>query len=664
MSTTLGRLHRRHHHALHRDQPSLPIIPRSAANYQQPDRTIHRPDLVRREVASSTCAPNDNGPACQKPVSGQSFTTPIVVGTVYVWALAFRALTNMQFFSVPLALAVIIFIILHRRHVRKLRSEDANDRHKSLDFGMDPVESNRRKKQKRAVAPEMRRTNKTLEQSLRRGRGLSMDIGSPYILPPGLQGSQESIHSLSRTLHDNHDPYREATNYSRGESPAPTYHSSRLGGDDSSRFSQSTVHGYRQEGMKDKLLDNAGMLAKSQASNQRESDGSFYEDTSGQEYRPTRVDARKPLLRQDLDKKPEPEARDSYAAKDGADLRRSNNYLGAFIESRDPLLNQGNSESSTKAEGLTANSSASQSFGNSQSPPARKQSLPTYGQQTISNHAELESHYPGPGNRYEFDDNAASYPPESFVLPELDASAPLYSTEEKQLHEASGQASDADAIYGNRRVSVLRPLPPDDPSDNPEQRANRIRSFYKEYFNESEPTRAHAPPLPTYHEDYREDYLAEGTALDLDSGHLAMRQAPYAEPVTRRAMTPPPRAPPRFQSPAHHQYHSSNPNYMVPRSRAASSASASAHRGGPPGRGPQRRPMPPPAPLRTLPTPYLLKEDAFALPIDFAPPTNTQDRRAGRPDSPLMQMRPYSPQVSVASPLVSSFSELPVMPSP
>jgi hypothetical protein len=27
-------------------------------------------------------------------------------------------------------------------------------------------------------------------------------------------------------------------------------------------------------------------------------------------------------------------------------------------------------------------------------------------------------------------------------------------------------------------------LPPEDPADNPEQRANRIRSFYKEYFDE------------------------------------------------------------------------------------------------------------------------------------------------------------------------------------
>ncbi|KMU87309.1 hypothetical protein CIHG_04754 [Coccidioides immitis H538.4] len=43
-----------------------------------------------------------------------------------------------------------------------------------------------------------------------------------------------------------------------------------------------------------------------------------------------------------------------------------------------------------------------------------------------------------------------------------------------------------------RRLTVgIRPLPPEDPSDNPEQRANRIRSFYKEYFDESKPQDDH-----------------------------------------------------------------------------------------------------------------------------------------------------------------------------
>jgi len=96
------------------------------------------PGLVKREPQAATtssalpaksCAPNDSSPACEKPVSGSSNTTlPIVLGVV-----------------IPLTVAMVIFIVLHRRHVRKLRSEDANDRHKSLDFGMGEVVSSGKK---------------------------------------------------------------------------------------------------------------------------------------------------------------------------------------------------------------------------------------------------------------------------------------------------------------------------------------------------------------------------------------------------------------------------------------------------------------------------------------------------------------------------------------
>ena len=33
--------------------------------------------------------------------------------------------------------AILVLLYLHRRNVKKLRSEDANDKHKSLDFGLD-----------------------------------------------------------------------------------------------------------------------------------------------------------------------------------------------------------------------------------------------------------------------------------------------------------------------------------------------------------------------------------------------------------------------------------------------------------------------------------------------------------------------------------------------
>ena len=216
----------------------------------------------------------------------------------------------------------------------------------------------------------------------------------------------------------------------------------------------------------------------------------------------------------------------------------------------------------------------------------------------------------------------------------------------------------------------FRPLPPNEVLDDPEQRANRIRSFYKEYFDDSAPTGPGQDARPTY-VDHREEAVEGTSDVDARTGEFIVAAAPFAEPVTRRAMTPPPRAPPRFRGDAHHHHkHPSMSGFSPPSSRAFSSASgrighghghghsASGHHPGP------RRQMPPPSPLRVLPTPHLMSEDSFALPIDFAPPTTYRDRRAGRPESPMGGVRPFSPTVAVHRPLASSFDDLSLMPSP
>lgn len=79
---------------------------------------------------------------------------------------------------------------------------------------------------------------------------------------------------------------------------------------------------------------------------------------------------------------------------------------------------------------------------------------------------------------------------------------------------------------------------------------------------------------------------------------------------------------------------------------------------------PKKR-APPPAPLKNLPTPHLLKDDtAIFNADDFAPPVSYRDRQAGRSQSPVNASRPYSPAVSAHNPLVSAYSELSPMPSP
>jgi hypothetical protein len=155
---------------------------------------------------------------------------------------------------------------------------------------------------------------------------------------------------------------------------------------------------------------------------------------------------------------------------------------------------------------------------------------------------------------------------------------------------------------------------------------------------------------------------------------------PYAQPVTRRAMTPPPQSQ-RFMGPPPRAFHGSmggygGPGMMPPGPRSYSSASnrmpspgprpysSVSGRMGPP--GPRGRPMPPPTALNTLPTPSKLRDDSFAIfnSIDFAPPVSYKERQTGRSQSPLGERRPYSPAVPVYKPLASTYDELPSMPSP
>jgi len=225
--------------------------------------------------------------------------------------------------------------------------------------------------------------------------------------------------------------------------------------------------------------------------------------------------------------------------------------------------------------------------------------------------------------------------------------------------------------FDPRRLSMgFRPLPPNEAieSDDPEVRANRIRSFYKEYFDESKPA-----PHGQYYEDYDENYLEDAAYFDPESNNFVM---PYAEPVTRRAMTPPPRGP-RFQGPPRALHGSMGgmstmsaggmgrrqmypPGPYPPGPRAYSSASARTGASGP------RRPIAPPMDLTSLPTPSKLRDDSFAImnATDFAPPRTYRDRVAGRSESPLGERRPYSPAVPSYKPLVSAFDELAPIPSP
>ncbi|GKT49403.1 uncharacterized protein ColSpa_09584 [Colletotrichum spaethianum] len=238
-------------------------------------------------------------------------------------------------------------------------------------------------------------------------------------------------------------------------------------------------------------------------------------------------------------------------------------------------------------------------------------------------------------------------------------------------------------------------------SEDPEERANRIRSFYKEYFDPDNPHAAQQPPPPMprgpprgpqggpqYYEDYDPAYSGGppgGDAyFDPETNSFVM---PYAQPVTRRAMTPPPngsrfRGPP-LPGPCTDPWAAAAwpapvpvegdplPVRLGPSRRGSDMSSQYAPR---PGSsvsnmtaGGRPKPKgPPPADLTTLPNPSKLKDDSFSIlnPLDFAPPETFADRARGRSQSPSGERRPYAPKVPVHSPLVSSFEEMPAMPSP
>lgn len=661
--------------------------------------------FIKRDACSGS---NSSSPGCQKPTDGNNVTLPVALAVV-----------------IPIAVAIAIFFYLHRKHVKKLRREDANDPHRSLDFGWDPASNARANTKKgRSNKPEMVATDGDAEKASRRERGMSMDmdIGSPYLLPPGLGGSRESLHSMSRTMHSQDDRYRPATTYVPNDTTS--VYSSRTGrrGADDSSSSAGSASNMRGPGddMKKDLLGNAQRMSRSMPPISR-SPAPQTQVPGVAKQPPRKASPAAPQSGSLAPKFPLLDTpRDSYMDKNGADLRKSNNYLGAFIHSRDPSIDvlsrdfaSPTSEYATPNEFPSTPSSTVQQVAPSPSlqepgpsstpqrtssrktppptistPVPTSRSLPTNNTEVPSTRSSLsrpprkqslrssteQGHYEN------FLDDASDYGDGFQVVP------PSLRSSHASQHELNRQSSQAymPPIHENslgvedghrpgfdpRRSSMgFRPLPPDDPTDNPEQRANRIRSFYKEYFDDSRPAPMHA--AGDYVEDYDQQYLGDGAIFDPVSGRFVTSQPqyaepydqprgrPYAEPYGRRAMTPPPRAPPGYGR-RHAATMSGSSRMMPPRSRAHSSHSG---RFGPSGRGTPHKQLPPPQPLNVLPSPHLLKEDTF-LPMDFAPPTTARERQAGRSESPRGGLRPYSPIVAAHMPLASAFEDLAPMPSP
>ncbi|KAJ5882155.1 uncharacterized protein N7529_000827 [Penicillium soppii] len=585
------------------------VVPSHRLPFLVPTTTLvtNMPSLVARAPESSESGTTNGA----KPTSNLTTTVlPVVLGA-----------------GVPILCAIVVLIVLHRRHVKKLLREDAMDKHKSLDFGMDTVGPATRRKGGQGGMPPMSEPGHT--------KGLSLDV-SPYLMPPGLVGSRDSLHSMS--IDD--DKYRPAT----ATGSVRSFPRGPL--DDASSFTGSRFG--PAEDSNSGLLKNAQRMSRSSPP--------LYSS-------PTESHARSPISPRNQSP--------HHGLTPPAPVAQPGLAIGSPSADR-----SGSPEFLPHVDATPLNFGLDEPHG------------------TSPHEGRLNFPLPEPSQSPEHDQVSAQLP--RISLPVSDVTMSDYGDRKSDynlpavnLHGSEDEPHDAhkepglpeephnlDPVYDShrdtRRLTLgVRPLPPEDPADNPEQRANRIRSFYKEYFDESKTGRE-----TTYYEDFGPEFYeggggAGGFIYDPVTGEYYDAAAPpvpapYAAPYTRRAMTPPPRAPPRFQGAARHQATNSAGFNGMPSPRAFPSASgprafssASNHPGA---RG--RKPMPPPAPLQVLPTPHMLTDDSLMTAMDFAPAHGFKERRDGRAETPTGGMRPYSPAVRAHTPLVSAFDDLAVMPSP
>ncbi|KAI4870711.1 hypothetical protein F4820DRAFT_403100 [Hypoxylon rubiginosum] len=590
----------------------------------------------------------------------------------------------------PLGLALAILVYVHCRASRRQRREDAADKYKSMDFGLD---------ESAAVKGNKRRSffGKEKEPSHKTQLSMDMNLSSPYLLPPNMHNSRESLNSLAKGLHQNDDPYRPVTSYAgsdvgslRSFPRGADRDSSSYGGKPRSMADRDPTRNRptintradlppRQRSLPSSPLQPLPPVA--QPLSARESTGDvpplpaknefrFVDDSSAVPHVPEiQVPAAvaSPILPSPPSSRPL--SNESFGANQSSVARPANNVDSMILPTFENHQ-QGLGIAATRTSQNSANISLRDSGAlPTNVRPPRKESLPV-----------------GSDFAQDYQDYAAHFQVDAPDHVNGDLHMPQHIDEQDYPHSAGLGVPQQD----NKRLSVgFRPLPPDEflESEDPEFRANRIRSFYKEYFEDSGPKTdaGRPPPIPqqaTYYEDYDPGYLGDTAYFDPETNAFVM---PYAQPVTRRAMTPPPKSRRPMPGPGPrgphgpHGPHGSMNMSGGPRGRPRAGSTMSAGRWAPmsprpgssasnqrfPGAKP-RKPMPPPAALSTLPTPSKLKDDSFALmgAIDFAPPPTFKDVTRGRSQSPLGERRPYVLNTPIHSPLVSAFDDTPALPSP
>ncbi|KAF8474959.1 hypothetical protein BDZ91DRAFT_286410 [Kalaharituber pfeilii] len=652
------------HHTRHSWAYNQPSHGHEAA--ELPLHVINNTPTIEKRAASAstTCTPDDTSPQCELP-AGSNSSLPIILGS-----------------AIPIVIAVVVLFFLHRRHLKKLRLEEINDKTKSMDFGM-------------GFGAGTRKGNAGEKPGKTRQVSMDLDLGNPYILPGALRGSRESLQSLGKAL-DAGDPrygLRPGTSHSRPgtshsqsgfgasqRSYAPSHHSNLAHSQarESSLYTASIMNGDDSPNgsttsMSDELLSKAQGMAMSSPPPPRAASLSPTK-SKAPELRipspppPVMVRSPSPTLRHGLPaalqagissgnnnatsssdnngNSGSKELRDSFADEHVV-LRETHQHLASHIttESQNPRKNVFSMTVSAPEDDPVEQPIAEAQGNNQALKRTDSNPRPTSDGSNYDDHAN-------PGIEFRF--STASH--EEVVQP---------------VPRKPSRDTLAPVARDPRRLSMgFRPLPPDgNPDESAEERALRIRSFYKEYFEETNPDQPGNvnDVRQSFYEDITDSYMPtthqddSAPVYDPSSDRFMMPGTrPFAEPPTRRAMTPPPRMP-QFNSTRASS--SASGRFVSP--PGPRSYTSHAGRAGSPYGQPPRRPMPPPSPLQNLPTPSQLGEDAFASPIAFAPRPRVQDVVTGR-DTPALRPgeRPYSPTVAPHIPLASAFDELPTLMAP
>ncbi|KAM0335239.1 hypothetical protein ACHAQA_000283 [Verticillium albo-atrum] len=619
---------------------------------------------------------------------------------------------------IPVVAIMSILYYLHRRGVKKQRMEEASDPTMALDFGINEDKGMGRGGKRKSV---FREKMLSLDPKHRAQVSMDMNLSSPYLLPPALQGSKQSLHSLARNIHDDDDPYRPVNQYGSEVGSIRSYRPEKDSRTGSSVYTGSTERGSSLHGRNHPPRQNSLPRPPPPAADPFATPtGARTPQLETSPVSPTRGPLPHAII-PEIGTVPYPEdfnnrnmpaipdvaepapiaQRDARRVSSGASHPSWDQQVAQFP---DPNAHQvGNQPPALQSPvlpeigvGLGLHDmtfeAPPQTFKGLPSSPAAHKTTPSGPLPTIM-----------PDGPLDFDNRYDQQGQQSQDYSDHDQYEERGRSTQRRSMEGNYRESQALGIpqQDNKRLSVgLRPLPPTEvmESEDPEERANRIRSFYKEYFDDSKPPGEHNMPPPQhqqggaqYYEDYDAGYGGGNDAFyDPASNSFVM---PYAQPVTRRAMTPPPSGSRLRGPPPPRAMHGSMGGMNMPRGRPQGPPRAgtamSNGRWGPPTRPGsslssnygqprpgssvsnkfQRQPKPkgpPPAALTTLPNPSKLRDDSMALlgAIDFAPPESYEDRQRGRSQSPAGERRPFAPKVPIASPLVSSFDEMPAIPSP